>query len=411
MEKVWEAARLHMKAAGELAGLEPEVIEFLMTPMRISEFTIPVRMDNGKTKVFTAYRVYHNDAIGQTKDGTRVRPDLTLDEIKALAMFMTIKHSINGIPAGGSKGGIKADPSKLSRWEYERLIRGFIRRMEPKGVWVDIPGADIGTSLQTQAWMLDEYEQINGCHSPAAVNDKPAIVGGSLGGDEATGRGIYYVTTELCQSRSIDPRSTRVAIQGFGQVGGHAAMLLHEDGFKITAVSDIYGGKYDPSGLDIPELMEHIRNNGTVKDFSQGQYVSNEEILETDCDILIPAAVQDVINEENADRIKARIIVEAANGPVTPEADRILLDKEVTIIPDVLANSGSAIVCHFERIQGLTDDYWELETVRKRLKVKILKAYREVEETAKRMNISRRDAAWVNAVTKVAEAMRVRGWV
>lgn len=411
MEKMWEAAQLHMRNACELAGLEEEVIEFLTVPMRISEFVIPVRMDNGKTKLFTAYRVYHNDATGQTKDGTRVRPDLTLDEIKALAMFMTIKHAINGIPAGGSKGGIKADPSKLSRWEYERLIRGFIRRMEPKGVWVDIPGADIGTSLQTQAWMLDEYEQIKGFHAPAAVNDKPSIIGGSLGGDEATGRGIYYITRELCKKKQIDPKDTSVVIQGFGQVGGHAAMLLHQDRFKVTAVSDIYGGLYNPSGLDIPKLLKHVKDGGFVKDFAGGQYVSNEEILELECDILIPAAVQDVINENNADRVKARIIVEAANGPLTPEADSILSDKGVEIVPDVLANSGSAIVCHFERIQGLTDDYWDLETVRERLEKKILKAFKEVEDTAARMQISRRDAAWVNAVTKVSEAMKARGWV
>lgn len=411
MDKVWESAQLHMRTACELAGLEPEVTELLINPMRVSEYQIPVRLDNGKSKVFTAYRVYHNDALGQTKDGTRVRPDLTLDEIKALAMFMTIKHAINGIPAGGSKGGIKADPSTLSKWEYERLIRGYIRRMEPKGVWVDIPGADIGTSLQTQAWMLDEFEQIKGYHAPAAVNDKPAIVGGSLGGDEATGRGIYYITTQVCEEKQLNPKNTTVVIQGFGQVGTHAAALLYEDGYKVIGVSDIYGGLYDPKGINIPELIRHVEETGTTQSYDKAEKITNEQILELDCDILIPAAVQDVIHDKNADKVKASIIVEAANGPLTPEADMILLDRGVTIVPDVLANSGSANVCHFERVQGLTDDYWDLETVRERLKAKMLKSYQEVSATAKEMNISMRDAAWVNAVRKVGEAVKIRGWV
>ena len=410
MAKVWESAQLHMKTACELAGLEPEVTELLINPMRISEYQIPVRLDNGKSKVFTAYRVYHNDALGQTKDGTRARLDLTLDEIKALAMFMTIKHAINGIPAGGSKGGIKVDPSTLSKWEYERLIRGYIRRMEPKGVWVDVPGADIGTSLQTQAWMLDEFEQIKGYHAPAAVNDKPPIVGGSLGGDEATGRGIYYITTQVCQEKKLNPSTTRVVIQGFGQVGTHSADLLYEDGYKVIGVSDIYGGLYDPKGINIPELIKHVEETGTTQSYDKAEKITNEEILELECDILIPAAVQDVIHAKNADKVRASIIVEAANGPLTPEADQMLLDRGVTIVPDVLANSGSANVCRFERIQGLTDDYWDLETVRKRLKDKMLKSYQEVFTTAKDMNISMRDAAWVNAVRKVGEAIKVRGW-
>lgn len=411
MSKVWESAQLHMKTACELAGLEPEVTELLIRPMRVTEFLIPVRLDNGKSKLVTAYRVYHNDALGQTKNGTRACPDLTLDDIKALAMFMTIKHAINGIPAGGSKGGIKVDPSTLSTWEYERVIRGYIRRMEPKGVWVDVPGADIGTSLQTQAWMLDEFEQIKGYHAPAAVNDKPPIVGGSLGGDEATGRGIYHMVTQVCKEKRREANNTRIVIQGFGQVGTHSANLLYKDGFKVVGVSDIYGGLYDPKGINIPELIEVVKKTGTTQDYDKAEKITNEEIFELDCDLIIPAAVQDVIHENNADKIKASIIVEAANGPITPEADIMLLERGVTIVPDVLANSGSANVCRFERIQGLTDDYWDLDTVRNRLKEKMLKSYKEVSLTAREMNISMRDAAWVNAVRKVGEAVKVRGWV
>jgi glutamate dehydrogenase len=408
--QVWESAQLRMRKACELAGLGPSVTELLIRPMRVSEFLIPVRMDNGEAKFFTAYRVCHNNALGQTKDGTRVKPDLTLDELKALAMFMSIKHAINNIPAGGGKGGIKADPSRLSKWEYERLIRGFIRRMEPKGAWTDIPGADIGTSLETQAWMLDEYEQIKGFHSPAAVNDKPPIVGGSLGGDEATGRGIYHITRQVTKDKALNPGSTRIALQGFGQVGSHAAKLLYEDGFKIIAVTDVFGGVFNDKGLDIPKLTEHVNNTGSVKDFAGGDSIDNEELFRLDCDIIIPAAVQDVINEKNAGDIRARIIVEAANGPVTPEADKILIDNGVTIIPDVLANSGSAIVCQYERVQGLSDDYWELDTIRERQRKQILKAYQEVLATAEKMNITMRDAAWVIAVSKIGLAVKTRGW-
>lgn len=407
---MWKSAQKEVERAGKLAGLEPGVLKLLLNPMRFTEFQIPVRMDDGSSEVFTAYRSYHNDAVGQTKDGTRVRPDLTDGEIKALSMMMTIKHAINDIPAGGSKGGIKADPSKLSKWEYERLIRGYIRKLEPKGEWIDVSGADIGTSLETQAWMLDEYETIKGYHAPAAINDKPAILGGSLGGDEATGRGLYYVTRQTCDSLGVDRTKTRVAIQGFGQVGSHAANLLYEDGFKIVAIADIFAGIYNPEGIDIKALFEFMKETGSVKGFPGTTEITNEGLFEVECDLLIPAAVQNVIHEGNADKVKAKIIVEAANGPMTPEADKMLLDKGVTIIPDVLANSGSAIVCSFERIQGLTDDYWDLEKVRERLRVQILKAYKQVEETSKEMNITMRDAAWVNALRKVGEAIKLRGW-
>jgi glutamate dehydrogenase/leucine dehydrogenase len=407
---MWKSTQKEVERAGKLAGLEPSVLKLLLNPMRFTEFQIPVRMDDGSSEVFTAYRAFHNDAIGQTKDGTRVRPDLTGEEIKALAMMMTIKHAINDIPAGGSKGGIKADPSKLSTWEYERLIRGYIRKLEPKGEWIDNSGADIGTNLQTQSWMLDEYETMRGYHAPAAINDKPAILGGSEGGDEATGRGLYYVTRQTCDSLGVDPTKTRVAIQGFGQVGSYAADLLYEDGFKVVAIADIFAGIYNPEGIDVAALLEFVKETGSVKGFPGTTEITNEELFEVDCDLLIPAAVQNVIHKDNADKVKAKIIVEAANGPMTPEADKMLLDKGVTIIPDVLANSGSAIVCSYERIQGLTDDYWDLEKVREKLRVQILKAYKQVEDTSKEMNITMRDAAWVNGLRKVGEAVKLRGW-
>lgn len=406
-----EATEIRLCRTVELLTLEPEMVEFLSKPMLVSEFRIPLRMDNDKVQIFTAYRVVHNNALGPSKDGTRIMPNLTLDEVKSLAMIMTVKHAVAGIPAGGGKGGIVADPVKLSKRELERLCRGFIRRLSPKGAWVDVPGADIGTSGQTQAWMLDEYEQMMGFHSPAAINDKPAIVGGSLGGAEATGRGVFYVALEVSEGKTLISQSSRIAIQGFGTVGKNAAKLLHNEGFKIVAVGDIYGAISDPSGLDILKLASHVEQTGSVVGFSGVKAISNQELLETDCEILIPAAVENVINEENADKVKARTIIEAANGPLTPPADKILLDKGVTIIPDIVANAGGIIVCQFERTQGLYDMYWDLDTVHERLKERILKAYKETMNTANEMGISLREAAWVNGLNKVCAAIRMRGWI
>ena len=411
MSSFWEATILHLQNAGKLLKFEPTMIEFLSKPMRTTEFQIPLKMDNGTTQIFPAYRVHHNDALGITKDGTRIVPDLTLDEVKALAMTVTIKHAIVNIAAGGAKGGITADSHKLSKRELEQLCRAYIRRLSPKGAWVDIPGADIGTNYQTQAWMLDEYEQTMGFHSPAAVNDKPAIVGGSLGGQEATGCGVFYIALEFSKRKGFHTQSNRVVIQGFGSVGSNVAKLLSNEGFKVIAVGDVRGAISAPSGLDIPKLVSHVEQAGSVVDFSGTKAISNQELLETECEILIPAAIENVINEENAGRVKAEIIIEGANGPVTPSAEKILLDKGVTIIPDVVANAGGIIVCQFERTQGLTDTHWDLDTVNERLKAGMIKAYDEMLDTADEMGVSLREAAWVNGLRKVVDAIRMRGWI
>lgn len=410
MKNVWEEALFNLSQAAEAMDLEPELLERLSTPMRFTEFTIPVRMDDGSKKIFTAYRSWHQDATGPTKDGTRVRPGLTPEEIKALSLFMSVKHAVAGIPAGGGKGGIKADPSKLSEGEYERLIRGFIRKLSPKGAFVDIPGADIGTGTQAMAWMLDEYEQITGFHSPAAINDKPAALGGSLGGFEATGWGVAACAMEAAKELGMAPEKTRIAVQGFGQVGSIASKKLFDSGFKIVAISDIYGAVENPDGLDVGKLMDHMEKTGSVKGFGGGREYDGGKILETDCDILIPAAVQDVITEENAPRIRAKLIVEAANAPTTPGADDLLSSKGVVIIPDVVANSGGAIVCDFERTQGLSNDYWTLDKVEERLNIRILRAYAEAREKAGEKNVSMRLGAWINAIGKIRSAMLLRGW-
>lgn len=406
-----EAAETRMKRAEELASLEPAMIELLSKPMRSMEFIIPVRMDNGEAKFFTAYRVYHNDALGPCCGGTRIAPNLTLDESRALATIMTIKWAAVNIRKGGSKGGIAADPEKLSRWEFERLCRSYIRRAGFTGAWVDIPGADIGTNLEALGWMLDEYEQMMGSHSPAAVVDKNAILGGTVGIEDPVGWGIMYIAQEVIKNKNLKPQSCRVAIQGFGAVGTTTATTLNNEGFKIIAASDIRGGIFDPSGLDIPKLINHAKQTSSVANFPRVKAINNQELLGTECEILIPAAVENVITEENAGNVKAKVIIEGANGPLTPTADKMLSDRGVMIIPDVVANAGGAIVNSFERTQGLSDSYWDLDTVHELLKKMILKAYEETVNTAAEMGILLSEAAWVNAVRRVAEAVRLRGWV
>ncbi len=406
----FETALNSLRKACEIAGVEPIVERFLSKPKRVFEFTIPLRMDNGEIRIFDAYRVHFNDALGPIKDGTRLVPNLDLDTVKALGLWMTIKHAVAGIPAGGGKGGIRVDLNELSDWEYDRLIRAFIRKLPLKGAWVDIPGADIGTSGKTQAWMLDEYEEINGFHCPAAINDKPAEVGGTAGSKEATGTGAFYVTLEAITNLGI-ARGASAAIQGFGTAGSVIATLLYNEGFKVIAVSDIQGGIARSDGINVKELKKYAELTGSVVNFPGTIPMTNQELLEAECDILVPAAVQSVITGENASNVKAGLIVEVANGPVTPEGEDILERKGVTIIPDVIANCGSAIACSFERIQGLTDDYWELDKVLQKLDERIIKAYRQAVSTSNEKNVSLRTAAWVNAVNRVAGAMKMRGWV
>ncbi|MCF7936851.1 MAG: Glu/Leu/Phe/Val dehydrogenase [Synergistales bacterium] len=410
MPNVWESALFYLDRASDEIGLEPEIRERLGMPQRFTEFVIPVRMDDGSKRLFTAYRSHHCDALGVTKDGTRVMPDLTREEVKALSLFMTVKHAVAGIPAGGAKGGIKADPRELSEGEYERLIRGFVRRLRPRGAWSDVPGADIGTGKQAMAWMLDEYEQVAGFHSPAAINDKPWEVGGSLGGFEATGQGVALCTIEAARDRGLLPGSPSVVIQGYGQVGGIAGEYLQKEGFRIVAVGDVAGAVRSERGLDAEALSAYVADRGSVAGFPGGEALDRDQLLEQSCDVLIPAAVQDVIHSGNAGKLDTSIIVEAANGPVTPEADTLLAQQGVTLIPDILANCGGVIVCDFERIQGLSGDYWDEERVFAKLKERIVGAYRRTAETAKERSTTFRTAAWAYALERVAAAIRLRGW-
>ena len=411
-DNVFQVALNTLNHAGKLGNIDSRVLEILQAPKRISQFRIPLKLDDGSFEVFQAYRVHYCDALGPCRNGTRIRPNLTLDEIKALGLFMTIKHCAADIPAGGAKGGIKADPSKLTNNDMERLVRAFVRNLNPKGPWADVPGADIGTGEQAMAWMLDEYEQITGYHCPSAINDKPPILGGSLGGEAATGRGVFIVLKAAAADIKMNVKESTAVVQGFGQVGSVLTSLLHAEGCRIVAVSDEFGGIYSPSGIDIEKLKEHVAKTEKVVDFPGTEAITNEELLTTECDILVPAAVQSVIHKGNVKDVKVKLIVEGANGPVTTEADEELNAKGVTIAPDVVANSGGATVCHFERTQGLSDQYWDIDTVNANLERRILKAYHDAANTAREFKTpSLRTSAWINALKKLEKAMKLRGWV
>lgn len=410
-DNMFEAGLRALKKAGKIGDIDEDVMEILSRPKRITDFAVPLKKDNGEVEVYDAYRVHFTDALGPTRDGTRFVPNMNVDEAKALALFMTVKHAVSGVPAGGGKGGIKVDPNELSERELERLTRGYIRNLKPKGPNVDIPGADIGTNYQTQSWMLDEYEQITGEHHPHAINDKPAEVGGTVGSEEATGLGVFFVSLAAFEDYGIDVEGADVVVQGFGQVGSYIAKYLDQEGANIIGVSDIEGGIYKEDGLDVEAVIEHCEETGSVVEFSGTESVTNEDLLELECDVLIPAAVQNVINKDNADNIKTDMIVEAANGPVTPGAEEILADNEIPVVPDVVANAGGAIVCHYERIQGITWDYWNLEKVNNRLKDQILTAYEDSKATADELDTTLRLGAWIVALRRVSAAIKRRGWV
>lgn len=405
-----QSTRLMRKAA-ELGELNPAVIELLSGPGRVISFRIPLKMDDGSCRVFDAYRVHHNDALGPTRDGTRISEDLNLDECKALAMIMSIKHAAGLIPAGGGKGGVAANPEKLSRREFEQLCRAYIRFLRPSGPDVDVPGADVGTDMQSMAWMLDEHEQITGHHAPAAINDKPPILGGTLGGYEATGRGVFDVFEAAARENDFEIEGARVAIQGFGQVGAVAAQSFQEAGCKVIAVREVDSGVYAEDGLDIPELLEHREKTGSIDDFPGSEPISNEDLFRCDCDVLVPAALQGVISEDNARDIKARMVVEAANSPTTLEADEILLDREIIVVPDVLANAGSVHLCQMERTQGIADDFWERDTIDSERRKRLIRGYQAAVETAQEHDLnSVRLGAWIHALKRIEEAVLTRGW-
>lgn len=409
----WESAKDNLGTAANIAGLHRDVLEMLKTHQRIFSTTFPVRMDSGSVRFFTGYRIHHNHALGPIRGGTRFHPDETLDDMKALSLWMTVKNAINGVPAGGGKGGVICAPEELSVTEMQRLCRAYIRAISPMvGTQVDFPGADVGTDSKTQSWMMDEWEQMHGMtHDPAAISGKEIGIGGSKARASATGYGVMLSVRETCRVKGIDMSEQTVAIQGFGKVGSWAARLLFDQGAKIVAVSDVHGAISNTDGINPHELFDHVEKTGKVPGFTGAASVSNDELLAFNADILIPAALQNVITESNVDDVKAKIIVEGANGPVTPKAAEKLISKNCYVIPDILANGGGTTIAHLERVQCLCDDFWSEDEVNRRYEGMFSKAYNEVYQMSVDENIPMRMAAWVMALRKLESAIIARGWV
>ncbi|HTO92180.1 MAG TPA: Glu/Leu/Phe/Val dehydrogenase, partial [Candidatus Sulfotelmatobacter sp.] len=390
--------------------LDPGTRKVLSMPKRELAVSIPVRMDDGRIEVFRGYRVQHNIARGPAKGGIRYHPDVTRDEVRALASWMTWKCACLDLPYGGGKGGVVVDPRKLSMGELERLTRRYASEIFPIiGPEQDIPAPDVYTNSQTMAWIMDTYSMTKGTTALGVVTGKPVSLGGSKGRDRATARGVQFVLRETCKDRKLSLKGAKVAIQGYGNAGGTLATLLHEDGAKIVAVSDSSTGLYDANGLDPKALHAHKDAGKAFKVFKGPKQITNAQLLELNVDVLCPSALENQITGANAPRVKAKIVAEAANGPTTPLADENLFKRGRTVIPDILANAGGVTVSYFEWVQDFSSFFWEEDEVDKRLERSMVKAYRHVAETAKRHNCSLRDAAYIVAVGRVAEATRLRG--
>ena len=408
----YDVAMQNLDRVAGIMQLSDEVLGFLRAPQRAVIVELPLRMDDGSLRFFTAYRVQHNHALGPIKGGTRLHPEETLSDVKALAFWMTVKCSLAGLPAGGGKGGITVDPSTLSPAELERLCRAYVRAIFPIiGPKVDIPGPDMGTPPQVMSWFMDEYENIAQHHEPATFGGKSPLLGGSLGRDRATGYGLLYVMDKVLELRGENLTGKRVAIQGFGNLGTHAADLLTQKGATVIAVSDVHGGIFNANGINIKEAMAYIREKGNLTNFPGSDSIGNAELLELKCDILAPCALQSQITAENAGRVKARYILEGANGPTTPEAEDILHAAGVCVVPDVLANAGGVTVSYFEQVQGSYGYYWPEEEIFAKMGAIMQKSAKEVYAQAVDKKVSLRQAAWIASLGKVVAAMKLRGWV
>lgn len=409
----FEVAQAQIMAAARLLNLDKATVDLLLWPQREYKFTLPVKMDTGETRILHAYRIQHNFARGPAKGGIRFHPDETIDTIRALAGWMTWKTAVADLPLGGSKGGVVCDPRKMSLRELENTARAYVRALwQHIGNDRDVPAPDVYTNPQTMAWMMDEYETITNRHQPGVMSNKPLPLGGSEGRRAATARGGVIVVREACQAYGIDPSGPYV-IQGFGSTGQRAA-ILHQDllgGGVLVAASDSSGAVHCPDGLNPRELVSHKLRTGSVKGFPGAQPIDPHAVLELDVNVLYPAALENAINTGNAGRIRARIICELANGPTTPQADKILFDKGIHVIPDILANAGGVTASYLEMVQNRSTDYWEEAAVNARLDATMTKAYRSVHNTAQGRRISPRMGAMLVAVSRVAEACKLRGWV
>jgi len=407
----FETAQHQLDEAAEVLKLDPSIHAMLREPQRILQVSLPVKMDDGSIKVFKGFRVQYNDALGPTKGGIRYHWNVTLDEVKALAAWMTWKCSVAGLPYGGAKGGIICNPKEMSQGELERLTRRFAAAIADFiGPLRDIPAPDVYTNPQTMAWIMDTYSMMKGYNCPEIITGKPIEIGGSEGRTEATSRGVMFCAREAAKKvLNKDLKGLKVAVQGYGNVGWNAAKLMYDAGCIIVAVSDSKGGIYNAEGIDPYKAMEQKEKTGSVAGLPGTQEITNEEVLEVECDILVPAALENVITKSNAGNIKAKIIVEGANGPTTPEADEILYKNGVLVVPDILANSGGVTVSYFEWVQSLNREYWTEEEVNAKLEKKIVAAFNNCYETMQKYNVKMRTGAMVVAVDRVAKAIKLRG--
>ncbi|MFX1562296.1 MAG: Glu/Leu/Phe/Val dehydrogenase [Promethearchaeota archaeon] len=405
----YEAALQQLDLAAEKMGLDPAIHEMLKHPMRVLIVNIPVHMDDGAVRVFTGFRSQYNDALGPTKGGIRYHPDVNLDEVVALSAWMTFKTAVAGLPLGGGKGGIRCNPKEMSLGELERLTRGYTRELiKFIGPQTDVPAPDVYTDSQTMAWIMDEYAEVSGIYAPGVVTGKPIEIGGSQGRNEATSRGLVYTVIEASEHLRIPLKGARVTVQGYGNVGYYAARILHEMGCKIIAVSDSKGGIHNPAGLNPVAVKEHKDKTRSVIGFRGSKQITNNEILELECEILVPAALENVITKENASRIKAKIVAEGANGPTTPEADVILHNQGIFLIPDILANAGGVTVSYFEQVQNQMNYYWTEEEVNSKLEKIMRTAFSNVLKISKELDVPMRVAAFILAVKRIAGAIKAR---
>ena len=408
----FEIAQQQIKAACDKLGTEPAVYEILKQPMKVMEVSIPVKMDNGEVKTFIGYRAQHNDALGPGKGGVRYHQNVTMDEVKALSMWMTFKCGVTGTPYGGGKGGIIVDPTQLSQGELERLSRGYIRKIADFiGDNKDIPAPDMGTNGQIMSWMVDELSVIRGYNELGAITGKPVAFGGSLARNEATGYGIANTVRMAAEKVGIQFKGTKLAVQGFGNVGSFTCKYLDEFGAKVVAISDVSCALYNEDGIDVSALREYVKGNkNLITGFPGAKESPREDILGMEVDIFCPAAMENQITSETAGNIKAKLVVEGANGPTTPEGDRILKDRGIPVVPDILANSGGVIVSYFEWVQNLQNYYWTFEEVQEKQIVKMKEAFDAIWALKEEKKVDMRTAAYMIAIKRVADAMKLRGW-
>ena len=407
----FEVALKQLEESSKILNLDKGMLEILANPKRVLTVSIPTKMDDGSIKVFTGFRSQHNDARGPCKGGIRYHPNVSLEEVKALSMWMTWKCAIANIPYGGGKGGIICNPKQMSENELERMTRRFAYLIaDIIGPYKDIPAPDVYTGGKEMAWIMDTYSALKGNYvQPELITGKPIAIGGSLGRNEATGRGLAFTVREAAKKLNLDLKGGTIVVQGFGNAGQFSSKLVEEQGAKVIAASDSQGAIANKDGLDTDALMKFKKETGSVTGFRDSKSISNEELLETECTILIPAALENQITKNNADKIETRIIAEAANGPTTPEADEILFKKDILVIPDVLANGGGVTVSYFEWLQNLRRDYWTEEEVNNRLDTNITKSFFDVYDTHQKYNVDMRKAATLLAINRVVDAINIRG--